>query len=198
MEVNSGHVNADKCLNRLLMADFNLKYNFPKYLSLVKSDFNIVKEYFPLLNLTILPTNRAKEIFITGKLIPYEILQECSSQNDIDMNSIYILAIYPSDFNDSDIYVQDLYDKIDWSKIPYEHWHIRPNKGREIICTHHLDGEINDIAKAERSIAILFSAWKLYIQCKEFPVTKKWILKDLKHGNDAIRQLRLMGKYYGK
>lgn len=184
--------------NNLIIPNFDFNYDFSVYSDLVKKDFNIIKEFFPLLNLTILPTCIAKEIYVTGKLIPYELLENCNSELEIDRNSIFILAIYPSDFDNSDIYVQDLYGKINWDEIPEEHRHFRFHKGRKIICTHHLDGEINGLSKENKSIAILFSAWKLYMQCKEYPMSKEWRLKDLKHGREAIKQLKKIGKYYGK
>ncbi|MBV1821218.1 adenylate/guanylate cyclase domain-containing protein, partial [Bacteroidales bacterium MSK.15.36] len=181
----------------LIINDFDSDYNFSRYLTLVKNDFNIVKKFFPLLKLTILPTIKPKEIFITGKLIPYEVFKKCNSDSDINRYSIYILATYPSNFNDENIYVEDMYKKIDWSKIPYEHQHLGSYRNKEILCTHHERGEINSISKSERTIAILFSAWKLYIQYKEFQKTNKWTLKGLPHGHiEAIEKLKLAGSYY--
>lgn len=177
--------------------DFNLDHNFSAYLTSVKTDFKMIKSFFPLLILTILPTAKPKEVFITGTLIPYEILKKCKSDSDIDSYSIYIRATYPSNFNEANIYVEDVYSKINWSNVPEEHRHLRFYRGKEILCTHHLYGEINGIPRSEQSLAILFSAWKLYIQYREFQKSNEWILPDLPHGVEAIKELKKMGCYYG-
>ena len=89
--------------------------------------------------------------------------------------------------------------KIDWNKIPIEHWHINPYKDEiKVFCTHHPGGEINTIDDKLKSIAICHSAWSLYMQYKSYIKDNIWILKDLKHGEDAVKQLKAMGKYYNK
>ncbi len=177
--------------------NFNLNDDFSRYSTLVKDDFKIAKGFFPLLKLSILPTVKPKEIFIMGDLIPYGVLKNCNSEYDINRYSIYIMATYPSNFNNEDIYVEDIYREINWENIPPKHRHFRYHKDKEILCTHHLLGEINGIPKSERSIAILFSAWKLYIQYKKFQRTNEWVLPDLLHGTEAIKELKQMGSYYG-
>lgn len=180
--------------------DFPKEDDFNRYYKLVIEDFIIVKKYFPLLNLTCLPLLKPKEIFITGSLIPVEVLRNCISSKDIERNSLFILGIYPSDYPSDNIYVEDFYKKIDWLKIPHEHRHqnLHPKTKRKILCTHHPDGEINGLKKRERTVAILSSAWKLYRQYKDYLRTKTWTLPDLKHGNEGIVQLKKMGKYYGQ
>ncbi len=185
-----------KLTDSCIIYDFNLDNDYSRYSALVKDDFNIVKRFFPLLKLTILPTVKPKEIVITGNLIPYEVLKKCNSDSDINRYSIYIMATYPSNFSNNTIYVEDIYGKIDWSIIPDKHKHLRFLNGKEVLCTHHPHGEINGLPKYKRSLAILFSAWRLYIQCEEFSKTKNWALKDLRHGDEATRQLKQIGKYY--
>ena len=58
-----------------------------------------------------------------------------------------------------------------------------------------VDNTIDDKLK---SIAICHSAWSLYMQYKSYIKDNIWILKDLKHGEDAVKQLKAMGKYYNK
>lgn len=180
------------------ISDFPLNEDYNKYYNLVINDFKIVKSYFPLVKITALPTVKPKEVFISGNLIPTDVLQKCITTNDIERNSLYILGVYPSGFPKDTLYVEDLYKKIDWSKIPYEHRHQRTylKTQRSILCTHHPNGEINGINETDKTIAILASAWKLYIQYKKYLNTNKWILNDLKHGSDAKIQLEKLGKYY--
>jgi hypothetical protein len=181
-----------------IIYDFDSNYDYSRYSARVKSDFNIVKKFFPLLKLTILPTVKPREIVTIGNLIPYEVLKKCNSDNDINRYSIYIMATYPSNFNNEDIYVEDIYREIDWEHVPSEHCHLRRHKGKKILCTHHWLGEINGIPKLERSTAILLSAWKLYIQYKKFQRTKRWDLPSLPHNNiEAIKELKKTGSYYG-
>lgn len=179
--------------------DFDSNHDYSRYLTIVKSDFKNVKEFFPLLKITILPSVKPKEIFITGDLIPYRVLKNCNSENDINRYSIYIMATYPSNFDDDNIYVEDLYGKIDWSKIPYEHRHFRSFKNKEILCTHHDFGEINGLSKSVRSLAILFSAWKLYMQYKKFQKTNEWVIDDLPHDYfEALKELKRMDSLISK
>lgn len=180
-----------------IIPEFDLEYDFSKYISLVKDDFKVVKKFFPLLKLTILPTTVPKEIFMKGKLIPYEILKKCDSDKDISRSSICIRAIYPSNFDENNIYVEDIYNVIDWSNIPEKHRHFRSYERIKALCTHSEYGKINSLANTEKSLAILLSAWKLYIQYKRFQRTKKWELKDLRHGYEGIKQLKQMGEYQG-
>lgn len=174
--------------------------DFNKYYHMVMEDFRIVRSYFPLLQIICLPTTKPKEIFITGKLIPIEVLEECETLNDIERNSLYILGIYPSDYPEDNIYVEDFYEKINWNKVPYEHKHqnLHPKTYRKVLCTHHPDGEVNALKQSDRTVAILSSAWKLYRQYKEYLKTKKWTLKDLRHGHEGTLQLKRTGRYYGK
>lgn len=180
--------------------DFPLDKDFNSYYYRIMNDFQNAKKYFPLLKITSLPTVKPKEIFITGNLIPIEVLQGCETLKDIERNSLYILGVYPSEYPKDNIYVEDFYQKINWLKIPYEHRHqnLHPKNNRKVLCTHHPDGEINAIKQEGRTVAILFSAWRLYRQYKEYLKTKKWTLKDLKHGNEGTLQLKRTGRYYGK
>lgn len=190
----------NKCIEPSFIPDFPSNKDFSKYYQMVMEDFQIVIDYFPLLKITSLPTKRPKEIFISGDLIPKDVHDECITANDIERNSLYILGIYPNDYPDSNIYVEDFYKKIDWSKIPDEHIHRtqHPVTKRVVLCTHHPSGEVNAFKQKDKTVAVLASAWKLYKQYKEFRKTKKWILKDLSHGSDATLQLKREGKHYDK
>src|SRR5699024_6543129 len=107
-----------KPIKQEYIPDFPLKNDFNKYYHMVIRDFQTVKVYFPLLKITCLPTVNPKEIFITGNLIPIEVYQECVTLEDIERNSIHIFAIYPNNYPNDNIYVEDLGEKINWSKIP--------------------------------------------------------------------------------
>ena len=183
-----------------LIPYFPLDQDFNNYYSVVMEDFQKVKGYFPLLQITCLPTIKLKEVFITGNLIPVDVLKKCLTPQDIGRNSLYILGIYPSEYPLDNIYVEDLHQKINWAKVPDKHRHqnIYYKTNRIILCTHHPYGEINALKPSERTIAILSSAWKLYRQYKDYLKTKKWILKDLRHGHEGILQLKRLGEYYGK
>lgn len=189
-----------KIVEQRFIPDFPSDKDFNKYYQMVMEDFQIVKSFFPLLQIICMPTTKPKEIFITGNLIPIDVLQECVTPKDMERNSLYILGIYPSEYPEDNIYVEDFYEKINWAKIPYEHRHqnLHPKTNRKVLCTHHPDGEVNVLKQNDRTIAILSSAWKLYMQYKEYLKTKKWILKDLRHGYEGTLQLKRTGRYYGK
>lgn len=189
-----------KVLQQNFIPDFPLDTDFSEYSRIVMKDFKNLKNYFPLLNVTSLPTIKPKEIFITGNLIPWNLLEKCVTLKDIERNSLYILGTYPSNYPDEDIYVEDFYEKINWGNIPYKHRHkrIHPKTNRIILCTHHPNGEVNAFKERERTVAILSSAWKLYVQYKKYLKVNKWTLKDLKHGFEGASQLKKMGKYYKK
>lgn len=172
--------------------------NFQEYCNKVENDFVHVKEEFPKLELCILPTRIKKEIFFMGELISKDILKLCKNDIDIKKNSLYIKGIYPSEFPKEDILVQDYNNKINWELIPQEHQHKNHYKGIEVLCTHHPEGEINEFLFRDRSIKILESAWRLYIQVKEYNKTKKWYLEELPHGNKAKRRLIKEKRYYVK
>lgn len=173
--------------------------DFNKYYEDVLKDFKNIKTFFPLLNLTILPTLKPKEIYITGQLIPFEIIKSCTSKGNIKRKSIYIRAIYPSDYPENQIVVEDIFKKINWKDVPNEHRHKRSYKDIEIICTHHPRGEINNLCTQDKSIAILHSAWSIYVQYKSYLKTGKWKLKELNHDyKHAIKQLKRIGQYYKK
>lgn len=189
-----------KAIDHNIIPDFPDNNKFNEYYNMVIEDFKNVKSYFPLLEIRNLPTVKPKEIFITGNLIPLEILNNCATQKDIERNSLYILGIYPSEYPEDEIYVEDFYQKINWSKIPYKHRHENrhPKNNRRVLCTHHPNGEINALKQSERTVAILSSAWKLYRQYKEYLKTKKWTMKDLRHGSEGTVQLKRKGRYYQK
>lgn len=173
--------------------------DFGIYYEKVKKDFENVKQEFPLLQITLLPTVKPKEIYIRGLLINKRLIEVCSKTVDIKRRSIEILAIYPSDFPNSEIVVEDLRGKIKWSEIPKEHRHRNKYKnGREVLCTHHPNGEINEIPFEKRTIMILNSAWNLYYQYKSYLKSRNWTLQDLPHGIEGDKQLKQEKRFYEK
>lgn len=162
--------------------------NINLYYQNCKENFKEVKRFFPLLVLAIPFTLNPKQIYIYGKLIPYDVLKKCHTEKDISRTSINILGTYPYDFMNKGIYVEDLDEKINWLDIPQDRRHRRthPETGREILCTHHPEEEINDYKSQDRNIVILSSAWKLYMQYKKYKKTGEWTLKDLPHNHGTI------------
>lgn len=188
-----------KAVEQEFIPDFPPDKDYDTYYKRVLNDFQIVKKFFPLLHMVCLPTRKPKEIFFTGNLIPSSLLQKCVSQRDIERNSLYILGIHPNEYPEENIFVEDLYEKIDWeSNIPKEHLHLNlhPKTNRIVLCTHHPYGEINALKQTDKTVAILFSAWKLYMQYKKYLKTQKWTLKDLRHGDEGTLQLIELEEYY--
>lgn len=165
----------------------------------MKKDFEKVKERFPLLKMTFLPTIVPKEIFIYGEAIDKKILEYCKREVDIRKNSIYILGIYPSNFPKQEIVIEDFKQKINWNNIPLEHNHSNIYKNfRKVLCTHHPNGEINELEVEKRSIAVIDSAWRLFIQYKNYLKSGIWTLNDLPHGSEADNLLKKEKKFYKK
>lgn len=149
--------------------------------------------------MTFLPTIVPKEIFIYGEVIDKKILQCCKSKIYIRKNSIYILGIYPSNFPKQEIVIEDFKQKIDWDKIPPKHKHLNSYKNsRYVLCTHHPNGEINELAIEKRSIAVINSAWRLFIQYKKYLESGIWTLNELPHGSEADKLLKKENKFYRK
>lgn len=171
--------------------------NYEEYNKIVIEDFKRISNEFPLLKICYVPTIKQKEICISGQLIPKSFFDKCKNEKDIQRWSINIRAIYPSNISEEDIVVEDVDKKINWIRIPQEHRHenIYRNKIR-VLCTHHPNGEINIFSKEIRSIKILYSAWNIYIQYKQYLKTGKWTLSDLKHGDEGKKQLIKENKYY--
>ena len=185
-------------VNTDMIPDYN-ENDFCSYYRKVKNDFKKIKKEFPLLKITSLPTVKPKEIYMHGLLISNKVLNLCKREIDVKRNSIEILAIYPSDYPKSEIVVEDLMKKISWDKIPKAHQHINfYRNGREVLCTHHPNGEINEFPIEVRSVAVLKSAWNIYFQYKEYLKKRVWTLKDLPHGTKGDEQLIKERKYFEK
>lgn len=181
-----------------MIPDYN-ESDFCNYYKKVKDDFKKIKKEFPLIKITSLPTVKPKEIYLHGLLISNEVLELCRRDIDVKKSSIEILALYPSDYPKSEIVIEDINKKILWSKIPKEHQHINIYRnGREVFCTHHPKGEINEFPVEERSVVVLKSAWNIYFQYKEYLQKGVWTLKDLPHGKKGDEQLIKERKYYEK
>ena len=67
--------------------------DFNKYYNYVIKDFENLKSYFPLMQLSIEPTMIPMEIYAIGKLIPYEIEKKCKTKGDRNRNSIDVRII---------------------------------------------------------------------------------------------------------
>lgn len=162
------------------------------YYECVMQDFLRVQKFFPLLQITILPTTLASEITIDGYLLPPEMN---SVANDAIMKTygLKIHGCYPYNFPAKSLKVWDVDNRINWEKIPERHTHIYPYDGS--LCTHHPSAEINDIPEPDQTIAILFSAWQLFYQAKTYiEEGRKWTLKDLPHGDQGTRILKREGR----
>lgn len=169
---------------------------FDQYYHTVVEDFRHIKAHFPLLNLTLLPTIVPMEMYISGRLIPKEMLDKCKGAYQIDKFSIEIVVVYPQEFPAKQIEVIDYKGKIQWDKVPIQHTHVNTWRDVEVLCTHHPNGEINALESEKRTTAILKTSWNLYQACGRYLRTGEWELKDLKHGSEAIPQLKDMGQYY--
>lgn len=153
-----------------------MDYNI--YKEKVFADFKRVKDFFPLLSLAEPPLTSSSFV-LYGNLIPFNIYKYTSKDN-IEDHSIYINATYPLEFPSKNITaVKDIYSKINWSLVPAKHRHIYTTGN---MCTHHPYGEITKVPVEERSIKILFSAYRLFYQYKSFLETGEWIIDDLSHG----------------
>lgn len=171
--------------------------NYQEYNKIVMEDFRRIKNEFPLLKICYIPTVKQKELCITGRLIPKNTLDNCKTEKDIQRWSINIRVIYPSNISKQDIVVEDVDKKINWTRIPQEHKHENVyNNNIRVLCTHHPNGEINMFSEEKRSIKILYSAWSIYIQYRQYLKTGKWTLRDLKHGDEGKKQLIKENKYY--
>lgn len=171
--------------NDKVIKQFSGERDYDEYINDVFSNFRFVNEFFPLLNICLLPTVAPKELFIYGWLLPADL---CGILKKEEFG-MYILAYYPSKYPKEDIEVEDICKKIDWNLIPKRHRHIRALRGRQILCTHHPAGEINDVPVNQRTVKILMSAWKLYYQYKKYIKTKVWDLDDLPHESDAALKI---------
>lgn len=178
-----------------MIPEFNGE-SFQDYYEKVMRDFTNLKKEFPLLKVTMLPTRKLKKIFIKGKLIPKEVLDNCVRKSQIEKNSIDIIAIYPNNFPQAEITVKDINGKIDWSKLPDKHRHRRIIDDIEYLCTHHPNGEINSIHVNKRSSIVLNNAWKIYAQYVKYLKDKKWIIAELPHGLKAATTLMREKLYY--
>lgn len=163
-----------------VLHDLGVIYNmdYKLYKEKVHEDFKRVKDFFPLLHITEPPT-LSSEFVIYGRLIPFDIYK-LTTDSSIEEFSIFVNATYPIEFPEINInMVKDVYAKINWQLVPEKHRHkyITGN-----LCTHHPFGEINHIPIEERSIKILFSAYRLYCQYNSFKGTGIWLIDDLPHG----------------
>lgn len=150
------------------------------------------------MEITSLPTVTHKEIFIYGYALDKEVVKYCKTEVDKKKHGIYILGIYPSDFPKSEIIIEDFKQKIQWSKIPAEHRHINTYNGRTVLCTHHPNGEINELPLDKRSVAVIDSAWRLFMQYKKYLKSGIWTLAELPHGTVADNLLKKEKKFYIK
>lgn len=177
-----------------IIRQFPEEDNYNEYVKNVLTDFKFVKEFFPLLNICMLPTVKPRELFIHGWLLPADLCGDIEQENNAKRFGMYILAHYPIKYPDEDVEVEDICETIDWGIIPIKHRHRRYIDGRLTgLCTHHPYGEINDVPSKHRTVKILMSAWKLYYQYREYIETGVWSLPDLPHGDEALRILKRQG-----
>ncbi|MDD2496795.1 MAG: hypothetical protein PHT78_00600 [Desulfitobacteriaceae bacterium] len=159
-----------------IVKDYNL------YQKRVLQDFQRVRRFFPFLILTILPSKLPSEIIFTGYILKPE-MNSLVSVGVFEKYGLRIKGVYPFAFPEKSVKVYDVDAKISWELLPPEYRHCYSDGS---ICTHHPDAEINAKPEQDRTIAVLFSAWQLYYQAKLYIEDgKKWVLKDLPHGNQA-------------
>jgi hypothetical protein len=195
-EIGRNIASPNVCLEHIPSFSYKEKYNI--YIKNVIEDYNRIKLLFPLLKLCILPTKELKCAFIYGLLIPQEMYNLDMSNTDLCASGIEIMSIYPKDFPEKNVTVIDTCRKINWNDIPTIHWHINYiNINGVELCTHH-EWEINTVKPKDRTSSILTSAWKLYFQCRIYPKTKEWVLKDLRHGKEGESQLKKEGICSGR
>jgi hypothetical protein len=189
-----GRTNCPPIITDKIIRKFPEGRSYSDYLNNVFSDFKFVKEFFPLLNICMLPTVQPRELFIYGWLLPIDLCAEIEKEANIKRFGMYILSHYPSKYPEEDVEVEDICRTIDWGLIPEKHRHRKLLDGRPTgLCTHHPYGEVNDVPKKHRTVKILTSAWKLYYQYKEYIKTGVWSLPDLPHGDEALRILEKQG-----
>ncbi|MGI6684444.1 MAG: hypothetical protein ACOX47_02925 [Bacillota bacterium] len=192
--VNEERTNCPPLITDELIRVFPVGRNYNEYFKNVLSDYRFAKEFFPLLNICMLPTVKPREIYMYGWLLPNILCNTTEKEENIKKYGIYILAYYSSNYPEEDIEVEDICGAINWELIPERYRHRTLINGRPTgLCTHHPDGEINDVPNKHRTVKILMSAWKLYYQYKEYLRTGVWSLPDLPHGDEAYRILKKQG-----
>lgn len=193
-EGNKGRIVCPPPINNKIIREFPEDLSYNDYFNSVLSDFAFVKGFFPLLNICMLPTVKPKELYIYGWLLPASLCNTRDIEANIKRFGMYILAYYPNKYPEEDVEVEDICGVINWNLIPEEHRHIKIIDGRLTgLCTHHPDGEINDVPFKHRTVKILTSAWKLYYQYTQYINGGIWNLPDLPHGDKAMRILKKEG-----
>ena len=160
----------------------NIESNmYQRYLKDSFSQFNAVKKEFPLLKITMLPSNIPSSLYISGYLIRQEFITMMGLKNkdDYQLFGMKIVAIIPIGFKKTGIRVFDANNIIDYSRIPYEYYHFRSSpKGRIMLCTHK-DEKINS---KNAIYGVLLSAEHLYNEYKRFERIGRFDLNCLPHG----------------
>jgi hypothetical protein len=169
-----------------------LKEGYNDYIQKVYEDYLIIKKIYPLLKILILPPlNNRKKSFLYGKLIPKKIFDLCRGDQELlEDNSLEIIGIYPDNFPEKEIEIKDRNKIINWGKVEYEHWHFNANNGT--LCTHHPNGRIKELKFEDRSLAVLDSAWNIFVSYKN----NNWEIPELKHGYEGTKQLKREGHYH--
>lgn len=149
-----------------------------QYILDIKEIRGKLKNKFPLLHLSILPTNVMREAFIYGNLIPAKNLLEFGEDIVIENNiALPIFAIIKVDYQTKGIKVYDCCRRIQWSHIEPEIRHcMRGDNG--LICTHHESDMKGDNGVFE----VLESAWRLFIEYCKYDRVGKFDLKCHEHG----------------
>lgn len=156
------------------------------YSNLIKPIYGLLKIYFPLLKMVVLPTKKLHTAFIKGLLLPSYAISEMSlfpeQYNDFGLP---IFANIPENFLTNGIEVYDSHNRIDWDQIPYDfkHCHYPTDEEKKYgvrkICTHHS----NFITTKNCVLNVLLSAYYLFQEYNRFDITGKFELKCLPHGD---------------
>lgn len=149
---------------------------YQDYYNSLKGVSGKIKEFFPLLVFTILPTIKKTLAYIKGDLITREWLNEYGYVEAKEKGiSFPIFALVPYDYLRTGIIVYDACNRINKNKIDYKFLHM--NDGNE-LCTH----KPVDITSENAVIDVLKSAWYLYTEYKKYERTNKFDLKCYTHG----------------
>ncbi len=141
-----------------------------------------IKDRFPLLKFTLLPTKEKALAYIKGDLCDREHFENYGQKYMRKNNmSFPIFAILPLDYRSKGIRVFDACNRINQKQIPNEYLHF--NEKNE-ICTH----KPIDITPENAVIDVLQSAWHLYIEYQKFERTGRFDLNCYPHGGDPYER----------
>lgn len=137
-----------------------------------------IKERFPLLKLTLLPTTTWVLAYIKGDLITADLLEKYGESYAIKQGMTFpIFAVIPINYQEEGIKVFDSCNRINKEKIDNRYLHMN---GDNELCTH----KPVDITPENAVIDVLQSAWHLYTEYKKYERTGRFDLDCYEHGGN--------------